>query len=158
MKYFQPTLIAAALMAACVSAQAETVTSRSGHHASVSSAFAPHIQCFIHKLDASGYRIDFMTGYAARGNASAHPTGNAIDINQIAFGKVTRRFPSNYNSMAESCGVYSGAGFGDYGHFEMPHKYGYVNLGGHYARNHRSGNIAYSDASFGNSSRADVHY
>ena len=151
MKLLQTTLTAAALFAVCTTVQAATVTSRSGHHASVSSAFAPHIQCFIHKLDASGYRIDFMTGYAARGNPSAHPTGNAIDINQLSFGHVTRRFPSNYNSMAESCGVYSGSNFGDYGHFEMPHKYGYVNLGGHYARHHNGRAVAGADneSSFG---------
>lgn len=129
--------ILSALLAATVIwivvAHAATVTSSSGKRASVSSAFAPHIQCFINKLDAVGYRIRFMTGYARRGNASAHPTGNAIDINQIGFGRVTTRFPSNYLSMASECGVYSGSHFGDYGHFEMPNKYGYVNVHFHYA-------------------------
>ena len=162
MKLLQTTLTAAALFAVCTTAQAATVTSRSGHHASVSSAFAPHIQCFIRKLDDSGYRVNFMTGYAARGNASAHPTGNAIDINQCSFGRVADRggqcrggaqyrFPSNFVSMASSCGVTSGTEFGDYGHFEMPHKYGYVNLGGHYARHHNGRAVAGADneSSFG---------
>jgi hypothetical protein len=109
-------------------AYAAIVTSSSGRHASVSSAFQPHAQCFIRKLDAAGYHIKFMTGYAKRSNVSAHPTGNAIDINQTGFGRVTHRFPAGYLQMASECGVYSGSHFGDYGHFEMPRKYGYVGL------------------------------
>ncbi len=120
-----------------INAHAATVISKSGHHASVSNAFQPHAQCFIHKLDAVGYHIKFMTGYARRGNASAHPTGNALDINQTGFGRVTSRFPAGYLQMASSCGVHSGSSFGDYGHFEMPNKYGYVNLYAHRGRGQR---------------------
>lgn len=108
------------------------LVARSGATASVSEVARPHFQCLVDRLESAGYRIDFMGGYASRSNPSAHPTGNAVDINQVAFGRVTRALPFGYVGMAESCGVYSGSHFGDVGHFEMPGKYGYVNLG--YAR------------------------
>ena len=104
--------------------------------ASLSSIFRPRAQCLINRLEAAGYKIDFMGGRAGRSGPSAHPTGNAIDINQTGFGRVTRRFPGNLEEMCHACGVYSGAHFGDYGHFEMPGKYGYVNIGRRYANHH----------------------
>jgi len=109
------------------------LVARSGATASVSSHALPHFQCLVDRLETAGYRIDFMGGYARRSNPSAHPTGNAVDINQTGFGRVTRRFPANVEEMCRACGVYSGAHFGDYGHFEMPRKYGYVNVGRRYA-------------------------
>ena len=108
----------------------------SGATASVSSHALPHFQCLVNRLEAAGYRIAFMGGFARRSNPSAHPTGNAVDINQTGFGRVTRRFPSNVEEMCLACGVYSGAHFGDYGHFELPGKYGYVNIGQRYAYRH----------------------
>src|SRR5277367_5305884 len=97
-------LLTAALCAVVLtaSANAATVSSNNGHHASVSGAFQPHAQCLINKLEHAGYRIDFMTGFASRSNPSAHPTGNAIDINQTGFGRVTRRLPSGFVNIADS--------------------------------------------------------
>ena len=109
---------------------------RSGARASVSSHALPHFQCLVDRLEAAGYPIAFMGGYAARSNPSAHPTGNAVDINQTGRGRVTRRFPGNVEEMCRACGVYSGAHFGDLGHFELPGKYGYVNIGRRYASRH----------------------
>lgn len=109
------------------------LVARSGARASVSAVARPHFQCLVDRLEAAGYRIDFMGGFARRSNPSAHPTGNAVDINQTGFGRVTRRFPGNVEAMCQACGVYSGGHFGDYGHFEMPRKYGYVNVGRRYA-------------------------
>ena len=112
------------------------LVARSGARTSVSSVALPHFQCLVNRLESVGYRIDFMGGFASRSNPSAHPTGNAADINQTGFGRVTRQLPFGYVSMAESCGVYSGSHFGDVGHFEMPGKYGYVNIGTRYASRH----------------------
>ncbi len=112
---------------------AGNLVARSGATASVSAHALPHFQCLVDKLEAAGYKIAFMGGFARRSNPSAHPTGNAVDINQTAFGRVIRRFPGNIEEMCQACGVYSGVHFGDYGHFEMPGKYGYVNVGRRYA-------------------------
>lgn len=112
------------------------LVARSGATASVSAHAQPHFQCLVDKLEAAGYRIAFMGGYARRSNPSAHPTGNAVDINQTGFGQVIRRFPDGLEEMCRACGVYNGAHFGDIGHFEMPGKYGYVNVGRRYASRH----------------------
>ena len=109
------------------------LVARSGATASVSYEALPHFQCLVTRLENVGYHIDFMGGYASRSNPSAHPTGNALDINQTGRGRVTRSLPYGFVGMAESCGLYSGSNFGDTGHFEMPHKYGYVNIGRRYA-------------------------
>ena len=77
-----------------------------------------------------------MGGKAGRGNASAHPTGNALDINQTDRNVVTRAFPADVNEMASSCGLFHGAlwrGTPDKGHFEMANRYGYVGGGRRYA-------------------------
>ncbi len=104
------------------------VTAKSGARASVSIVARPHFVCLIDKLEATGYRIDFMGGYAERGNSSAHPTGNALDINQTGRNVVTRRFPAGVSQMASACGLIHGAMWSnpDQGHFEMPRKYGYI--------------------------------
>lgn len=109
------------------------LAARSGARTSVSAVARPHFQCLVDRLEAAGYRVDFMGGYAARSGPSAHPTGNAVDINQTGRGRVTRAFPAGLEAMCAACGVYSGAHFGDLGHFEMLHKYGYVNVGLRYA-------------------------
>jgi len=113
------------------------LAARSGARASVSAAALPHFRCLVDRLEAAGYRIQFMGGFGRRNGPSAHPTGNALDINQTARGRVTRAFPAGLEAMCAVCGVYSGAHFGDYGHFEMPGKYGYVNTGRRYAYQHR---------------------
>ena len=100
----------------------------SGAKTSVSTVARPHFVCLITKLEAVGYHIDFMGGYASRGNSSAHPTGNALDINQTGRNIVTRRLPPNATEMARDCGLVHGQVWSrpDQGHFEMPRKYGYV--------------------------------
>lgn len=112
------------------------LVARSGAAASVSAHALPHFQCLVDRLETAGYPIAFMGGYARRSNASAHPTGNAVDINQTGRGRVTRMFPSGLEAMCQACGVYNGAHFGDLGHFELPGKYGYVNVGRRYASRH----------------------
>lgn len=99
-----------------------------GAKTSVSTVARPHFQCLLTKLEAVGYRIDFMGGYAHRGNSSAHPTGNALDINQTSRNRVTRPLPANATEMARECGLVHGAVWSnpDKGHFEMPRKYGYI--------------------------------
>lgn len=100
----------------------------SGAKASVSTIARPHFQCLLSKLEAVGYRVDEMGGYASRGNSSAHPTGNALDINQISRNHVSRPLPVNATEMARDCGLVHGAVWDnpDQGHFEMPRKYGYI--------------------------------
>ena len=104
------------------------LTAKSGAQTSVSIVAMPHFRCLLERLETAGYHIDFMGGYASRGNASAHPTGNALDINQTGRNVVTRRLPSNATEMARDCGLVHGAVWSnpDTGHFEMARKYGYV--------------------------------
>lgn len=104
------------------------VTAKTGAKASVSIVAKPHFVCLIEKLESAGYQIDFMGGYASRGNSSAHPTGNALDINQTGRNVVTRRLPSHSNEIAQACGLVHGKTWAnpDQGHFEMPKKYGYL--------------------------------
>lgn len=105
------------------------VVAKSGARASVSIVARPHFVCLIEKLEATGYKIDFMGGYAERGNSSAHPTGNALDINQTGRNAITRRLPAGVSQMASACGLVHGGGWlshPDQGHFEMPRKYGYI--------------------------------
>lgn len=111
-----------------VKAGDHVIVASSGAKASVSMAAKPRFTCLLNKLEAVGYHVDFMGGYASRGNSSAHPTGNALDINQTARNVVTRRLPSNATEMARDCGLVHGAVWSnpDQGHFEMPRKYGYV--------------------------------
>lgn len=80
-------------------------------------------RCLIGKLLGVGYHIDFMGGYRSGhcATASKHPCGTALDINQTARNRVTRRLPPNTNSMARSCGLFHGAEWrhADAGHFEV---------------------------------------
>lgn len=107
-------------------AEAAQVRSKSGATASVAPSARGKFQCLINKLDTTGYRIDFMGGYrrtkiAGSNQWSKHASGLALDINQTARNRVTRRFPANINQMASSCGLFHGAkwGYPDTGHFEV---------------------------------------
>lgn len=119
--------VVAAMLLACNPAHASTVIhSRSGASARVNSAYASRFLCLIHKLEAVGYRIQFMGGYRHTRIAgtriwSKHASGNAIDINQTARNRVTRRLPRNATSIASSCGLTHGAIWRhpDTGHFEV---------------------------------------
>lgn len=106
-----------------------------GKSAHVSATALPHFRCLVAWLEGAGYRINAMTGYAARpGNPSAHPSGNALDVNQTGFGRVSHAFPAGVDHAARACGLTPGSSFGDNGHFEMPGKYGYVFPAGWRAR------------------------
>jgi hypothetical protein len=116
------------------------VDCKTGASTSVSARMLPRAQCLLAWLDAAGYRIGEMGGCGARPyNASAHPTCNALDINQLARNRVSLRFPAGVTDAAENCGLVHGAVWSnpDTGHFEMPGKYGYVfPRGVRYARRH----------------------
>lgn len=64
-----------------------TVTSKSGPSTKVGATYAPNFQSFIDDLEATGYKISSLGGYANRANAnnpnvkSYHAMGAAIDIN-----------------------------------------------------------------------------
>ena len=64
-----------------------TVTSKSGPSTKVGSTYASNFQSFINDLEATGYKISSLGGYANRANAnnpnvkSYHAMGAAIDIN-----------------------------------------------------------------------------
>ena len=114
-------LLCAALF--CVSPlHADTIRSKSGVTAHVAAGTGSAFQCVVDKIEATGYRIKFMRGFGhgtVRG--SKHPSGYAIDINQIARNVTTPRLPAGTTSMAASCGVFHGAQWrnADAGHFEI---------------------------------------
>ena len=64
-----------------------TITSKSGNSTKVGATYAPNFQSFIDDLEATGYKITSLGGYANRANAnnpnvkSYHAMGAAIDIN-----------------------------------------------------------------------------
>lgn len=129
---------------------------RSGATASVSNVALPHFQCFIGKLENVGYHIFFMGGFGYRPNASAHPTGNALDVNQCSRNVVRTRchggqsapFPFGTVAMAHACGLKAGSEFrhSDTGHFEMANRYGYVYPSGRrYAARHRHVRLAWNE-------------
>lgn len=100
------------------------VHSKSGKTAKVRSIYAGQFQGLIDDLESAGYRIDFMGGWRKSGSCrvcDAHPAGRAIDINQTARNRVTRRFPSDVTRIAARHGVCHGAIWGDAdrGHFEI---------------------------------------
>lgn len=103
-------------------ASAATVRSSSGATAEVSPTYAHSFQCLVSALDREGYRIDFMGGYRRHGSVpgSLHPSGGALDINQLSRGRVTRPLPRDATTLARSCGLLHGAVWRhqDQGHFQ----------------------------------------
>ena len=102
---------------------AGTIRSQSGATAHVSDSAAGAFQCLVSKLDGQGYPIRFMGGWRAGGSArgSLHPAGLALDINQTGRNRTAPRMPGNEITLANSCGLVSGAqwGRGDSGHFQL---------------------------------------
>jgi hypothetical protein len=101
-----------------------TVRSATGKTAKVAARYRAAFQALVDDLEASGYHVDFMGGWRAWGscrNCNAHPAGRAIDINQTARNRVTRRFPSGVTEIAARHGICHGAIWGnpDRGHFEI---------------------------------------
>ena len=116
-------LTTAMLCALATPAMGAVVKSKSGRVAYVSERAAPSFQCLIDKLEAAGYPINDMGGYAhRRNNYSLHPSGNAIDINQIDRNVVTAPLPKNHIAIATSCGLVDGAQWDnnpDQGHWQV---------------------------------------
>jgi hypothetical protein len=90
----------------------------------VNAAYVRNFQCLVSSLDRAGYQIAFMGGWRRHGSVphSKHPAGKALDINQTARNRVTRKFPQGINRMARACGLFHGAEWrrADAGHFEVP--------------------------------------
>lgn len=132
----KPLLIAVAVLASG-GVHAATVRSKTGATAHVADGSASRFQCLIDRLDGSGYRIKFMGGYGPRPNASKHPSGNALDVNQYSRNVTEPRIPAAATAYAEACGLFHGAlwrGRPDAGHFEVPGP-----TPGHHVRRHRGG-------------------
>lgn len=110
------------------------VKAASGAVAYVAGSTTHAFQCVIDKLEAEGYHIKFMGGYANHGHIrhSLHYSGHALDINQLGRGVTSPRMPSNEIAIANGCGLISGAQWADNdsGHFQMG---GYAGGGTRYA-------------------------
>jgi hypothetical protein len=116
------TLLAGALCCA-PAAKAATVRASSGATASVADRAAGPFQCVVNGLEAAGYRIRFMGGWRRHGSVrgSLHPSGLAMDVNQVGRNRTIPRMPSNEIAIANGCGVISGAQWrnADSGHFQL---------------------------------------
>jgi hypothetical protein len=80
-------------------------------------------QCLINKLEAQGYPVHEMGGYARGGHIrhSLHYSGRALDVNQLSRGVTKPRMPDNEIALANACGLISGAQWvnNDSGHFQL---------------------------------------
>lgn len=101
-----------------------TITSPSGKRFQVAAWAAPNFQRFVDNYEKAGGSLGSATGtLGMRGhNASYHPLGRAIDVNQTGYGvrggngKVLPRAVED--KLAEEAGLWPGSRFGDAGHFE----------------------------------------
>lgn len=132
------TLAAALLLFTAPTAFGASVVSRSGVRAQVAPQAVQPLQCLLNGLESSGYPVKFLRGYGhgtVRG--SLHPSGMALDVNQIRRGVTVPRMPHNEIAIAAACGVISGAVWrnNDSGHFQVG---GYGGRGhSHKHRRHR---------------------
>ena len=115
------------------------VKAASGAVAYVAAHATGAFQCAVNALEAVGYPVKFMGGYARGGHVrhSLHYRGLALDINQLSRNVTSPRMPSNEIAIANGCGLISGAQWanGDSGHFQLGGWAGYGN-GKHYASRH----------------------
>jgi Phage-related minor tail protein len=102
------------------------VTSPSGRKFRVAPEFAPNFQGFLNDYENAGGRAGPESGglNTRPGNASYHPLGRAIDLNQTGRnqrGGGTTLGVATENALAEKWGLRSGANFRrpDAGHFEV---------------------------------------
>jgi hypothetical protein len=104
-------------------AESGMVKASSGAVAHVAAHVAGAFQCVINKLESEGYPVKFMGGWASHGHIrhSLHYAGLALDINQIGRNVTRPRMPANEVSLANSCGLTSGAQWrhADSGHFQI---------------------------------------
>lgn len=101
------------------------IRTRSGKSVKVASEFAPNFQGFLDDYEKAGGNVGLLGGVSERpGNASYHPTGRAIDVNQTGRGIRSRdlNLPlSVEDALAQKWGLRSGNSFrsNDNGHFEV---------------------------------------
>lgn len=99
------------------------VRAASGAVAYVARHATAAFQCVVDKLEAAGYRIKEMGGFASRGHipGSLHYRGLALDVNQLERNVTSPRMPSNEVEIANGCGLVSGAQWkhADSGHFQL---------------------------------------
>ena len=104
-----------------------TITSSSGRKFTVAAEFAENFKGFINEYEKRGGVIGPSSGGLSErpGNASYHPLGRAIDVNQVGYGVRGGGSPLpevEENELAKSWGLYPGALFknrSDRGHFEV---------------------------------------
>lgn len=99
------------------------VRSRSGVRAHVAPSARKPLQCVIDFVEHRGIHIKAMRGYGAGTvSGSLHPSGRALDINQLAR-DVTRPLVSRKvaNGAGAACGVISGGIWhdSDVGHWNL---------------------------------------
>lgn len=127
-RHLRIKIIAASVLLSTV-AEATMVKSQYGASARVHPSAQPKFQCLVNKIDASGYRIKFMTGYTInRPGYSWHPHGKALDIDQHrrnvagVKGRIYVPLPRASTSWAIQCGLFAGANWRrnpDFGHFQL---------------------------------------
>jgi hypothetical protein len=105
-----------------------TITSPSGRTFTVAAEYAANFQGFINDYEKAGGVIGPASGglSARPGNASYHPRGMAIDINQVGYGIRSRTgvtlSEAQEEALAAKWGLYPGSLFrsrSDRGHFEV---------------------------------------
>lgn len=106
-----------------IPAQAASVQSKSGVRVQVSRSAQRALQCVIDYVERHGVRIKSMRGYG-RGTVahSLHPSGRALDINQVARGVTRPSIPHSIaNAAGSNCGVISGGTWhnDDVGHWNI---------------------------------------
>jgi hypothetical protein len=119
-----------ALLLVPSTAEPATITFANGKKKiSVNPKAAEPFQKLLDWLEQNGYKVAFARGYG-RGTVrhSLHPSGMAIDINQVARNRVTRRYPAGTTEYAASLGIFHGSKWrsGDYGHFQIGGWQGYA--------------------------------
>ncbi len=103
-----------------------TITTEDGRRLTVHKDAAPSFKRFIDQLEARGYKVNSLGGYAARGNRSdpsrlsEHAFGNAIDINPSTnpFRSDKTDMPADVSRMAAENGLSWG---GDWRHKDNMH-------------------------------------
>jgi hypothetical protein len=116
-------IIAVAVLFAALPAFSATIKSKSGASANVAASAQGKFQALVTWLDQHNYPIKFMGGIRPGKcwSGGMHPCGKAIDINQVARGRIVARFPSGTDQFARSIGLVPGSGWcnQDQGHFQV---------------------------------------
>jgi hypothetical protein len=110
------------------------VVTSGGHKMTLNKFAAPYLQGFVEDLEREGVfggsvREGDIWSYVNKnigggGKPSEHAFGNAIDVTQTDRGRAARlqawveAHPKRYQELLQKWHIYSGARFGDFGHFE----------------------------------------